>query len=528
VDVSLPRERDGYLVTFNIEEGQPFTIASLNVETDLPDIDIEAYQNAITTRPGATYSPVTLERDIERLEQLAQDQGLRFVRVDPDVSRNDRDLSLDVTYKLVRGERVFIERIDIEGNTTTLDRVIRNQFRLAEGDPFNPRAIRESAERIRALGYFATADVQAREGSTPQQVIVDVDVEEQPTGALSFGANYSTTNGIGLAISFSERNFLGRGQSFSFGVNTASSSKNYSLSFAEPNFLGRDLTFGISTSYATTDSQNADFDTTSGVIRPFVAFPVSDNSRLQLRYTFNYRKIELNSGATVGGIITNEAAAGGRSDSSLGYTYSYDTRRTGLNPNAGFLFEFGQDFAGLGGDVSYVKTSVRGVAQTKAFNEEVTLRASLNAGSINFRSGDNSITGDRFRLSPDTMRGFEFGGIGPREIGTGVNDSIGGNQYVVASFEAEFPLGLPEEYGITGGVFYDVGSVWGVNDNAAALATGAGNTLVSSDFELRHVVGFTVFWDSVLGPLRLNFSEPLKKNANDQALNFNLSISTKF
>ncbi len=528
VNSAVAQEQDGYFVSFNVEEGQQFKFGAITVESDLPEVDPELFLNKVKLREGKTYSPSLVENEIARLERLALKQGLNFVRVEPRISRNDRDLTLDVEFTLTRGDRVFIERIDIEGNTTTLDRVVRNQFTVAEGDPFNPRAIRESAERIRALGFFSNADVQAREGSTPQQVIVDVDVEEQPTGALSFGANYSTTGGVGLAISFSERNFLGRGQRFAFGVNTASSSKSYSLSFAEPQFLGRDLTFGISTNYTETNSQNADFDTTSGVFRPFLEFPVAENSRLQLRYTFNYRKIDLNAGATVGGIVTSEAALGGRSDSSIGYTYSYDTRRTGLNPNAGFLLEFGQDFAGVGGDVSYVKTSVRGVAQTKVLNEEVTLRASLNAGSINFRSGDTSITTDRFRLTPDTMRGFEFGGIGPREIGTGVNDAIGGNQFAVASFEAEFPLGLPEEYGISGGVFYDVGSVWGVNSNAAALATGAGNTLVSSDFELRHVVGFTVFWDSVLGPLRLNFSEPLKKNANDQVLNFNLSISTKF
>ncbi|WP_425100674.1 outer membrane protein assembly factor BamA [Tropicibacter sp. S64] len=535
VNAELAQERDGYFVTFNIEEGQQFNVGEVTVTSDLPEVDSDAFMKAVKLRSGVVYSPMKVENEIARLERMAISEGLNFVRVEPRITRNDRDLTLDVEFMLTRGERIFVERIDIEGNTTTLDRVVREQFTVAEGDPFNPRAIRESAERIRALGFFNTADVQAREGSSPNQVIVDVNVEEKPTGSLSFGGSYSTTDGFGASISFSERNFLGRGQAFSFGVQTTAGANRYNLNFVEPRFLGRDVAFGLALSYAESEILTSNYNTADGVFQPSITFPVSENGRLQLRYTLRYSDMRdldyttvfgsptLSGKAEVGAEIGREAALGERYDSSLGYTFSYDTRRTGLNPNAGVLLEFGQDFGGLGGDTQFIRTKAKAVAQTKVMNEEVTLRASIEGGALSYSKGSSRVT-DRFVVGPNLMRGFEYGGIGPREkiAGTDVNDVLGGNYYAVASFEAEFPLGLPEEYGITGGVFYDVGSVWGYDN-----PTGNPNVLYS-DFNARHVVGFSIFWDSFIGPLRLNFSEAVKKEKYDQPLNFNLSVSTEF
>ncbi|WP_430523030.1 outer membrane protein assembly factor BamA [Ponticoccus litoralis] len=528
VNAELAQERDGYFVTFNVEEGQQFRVGNVTVSSDLAEVDTALFQRRVKMRSGKVYSPVLVENEIARLEKLAIQEGLNFVRVEPRISRNDRDLSLDVDLVLTRGERVFIERIDIEGNTTTLDRVVRRQFDVVEGDPFNPRAVREAAERIRALGFFATADVQAREGSSPQQVIVDVDVEEQPTGSLSFGGSYSTTDGIGAAITFSERNFLGRGQFFSFGINTASSSRSYSLRFAEPALLGRDLSLSFDLNYSETDNLNATFDTAKGLFQPALTFPLSEATSLQLRYSARYSDIRNvdPKDDDIGGIIQAEAAEGERFDSSLGYTLNFDTARFGLDDKTRYLLEFGQDFAGLGGDSTYVRTNVRAVAQTKVFSEEVTLRASLDAGAISYSSGNSRVT-DRFLVGPNQLRGFDYGGIGPREIGNNVDDPLGGEYFAVARFEAEFPIGLPDEYGISGGLFYDVGSVWGLSDATKAKVAG-GNSIVSEDFDARHVVGFSIFWDSAIGPLRLNFSEPLKKRDFDDDRRFNLTVSTQF
>ncbi len=526
VNAELSQERDAYFITFNVEEGQQFEFGEITVSSDLPEVDTEAFRDALKLRSGATYSPSLVENDIARLERLAVREGLNFVRVDPRVTRNDRDLTLDVEFQLTRGERIFVERIDIEGNTTTLDRVVRRQFDVVEGDPFNPRAIRQAAERIRALGFFSNVDVEAREGSTDQQVVVDVDVEEQPTGSLSLGGSYSSTNGFGAAISFSERNFLGRGQALSFTINTAESSTQYGFSFTEPAILGRDTALGIDLSYRETDRLNSQFNTARGRIRPSLSFPVSEQGTLSLRYTLGYSDISVPDDSDVGGVILSEAEEGERYDSALGFNYAWDSRRTGLNPNAGVLLEFGTDFGGIGGDTTFIKTDVRAIAQTKVWNEEVTLRATFEGGVLNYASGTSRVI-DRYQSSPSIMRGFEYGGIGPRELGDGVDDPLGGNMFAVARFEAEFPIGLPEEYGVSGGLFYDVGSVWGL-DSDTSSNVGAGNRIVSEDFSARHVVGFSILWDSVIGPLRLNFSEALVKEDYDEDQSFDLTISTRF
>lgn len=519
VNAELSEERDAYFITFNVEEGQQFSFGEVTVTSDMPEVDADLFQNAIRLRSGRVYSPTAVETEIARLERLAIREGLSFVRVEPRVTRNDRDLTLDVEFLLTRGERVFVERIDIEGNTTTLDRVVRRQFRVVEGDPFNPREIRESAERVRALGFFNDAQVEAREGSSPQQVVIDVDVEERPTGSLNFGGSYSTSSGFGAAITFSERNFLGRGQQLSLGVTTGVDSSNYSFSFREPAFLGRDVAFNFSINYLETDNASAEYDTAIGNFQTGFTFPVSENGRLNLRYGARYSEItELD--ASVGSIIREEAARGEVWDSFVGYRYSYDTRRTGLNPNAGVLLEFGQDFAGLGGDSTYIESTLRAVAQTRVLSDEVTLRATLEAGALSYSSGSSRVT-DRFALGPNRMRGFEGGGIGPREVGPGdVNDPLGGNYFAVARFEAEFPLPVPEEYGISAGVFYDIGSLWGLEETNA--------NVLYEDFTARQVIGVSLFWNTPLGPLRFNFSEALSSEEFDETQSFDLTISTQF
>lgn len=519
VNAELAQERNGYFVTFNIEEGQQFNFGDITVSSDLSEVDTDTFQDALKLRPGVVYAPNQIDNEIARLERLAIREGLTFVRVEPRVTRNDRDLTLDIEFLLTRGPRVFVERIDIEGNTTTLDRVIRRQFRVVEGDPFNPREIRESSERIRALGFFANAEVEAREGSTPQQVIVDVNVEEQPTGSLSFGGSFSSSSGFGLAIEFRERNFLGRGQGISLGFNTGTSNQSYTFTFVEPAVLGRDLKLGIGLTYNQTDQDNAEYDTAIGRFSPSLTFPLAENSEFSVRYSAKFSEIS-NPSSDIGALVTAEANAGQVWDSSVGYTYSFDTRRNGLDPNAGVLLEFGQDFAGLGGDTSFVRTNVRAVAQRLVLNEEVTLRASFEAGALNYSQGSSRVT-DRFSMGTSVMRGFEFGGIGPREKGPGdINDALGGNMFAVARFEAEFPLGLPEEYGISGGLFYDVGSLWGLDNSNA--------NVLYEDFSARHVVGVSLFWNTPIGPLRFNFSEALVKEEFDEPQSFELTISTQF
>jgi outer membrane protein insertion porin family len=523
-NVELSEERDAYFMVINVQEGQQFRLGNIVVNSDLPDVDTEIFGAAHKMRSGAVYSPNLVENAITRMERLAVAKGLDFIRVEPRITRNDRELTLDVEFLINRGKRIFVERIDISGNSATLDRVIRQQFRIAEGDPFNPREIRQSAERIRALGFFGSADVKAREGSAPDQVIVDVNVEEKATGSLTVGGSYSTNGGLGLVLKLKEDNFLGRGQRLSLQYSGADEEAGYGIRFVEPAFLGRDLSFNFDLAYNETEGLFANYDTTLGGFRTGFGFPVSENGRLKLSYKIEQSEMVAN-GSTTGGIVASEVAQGEVINSALSYQYSYDTRRTGLDPNAGWLFEFGQELSGLGGDTEYVKTTAKAVAQTKVMHEEVTLRASLEAGVLTYGAGNTGRSLDRFNIGSGIMRGFTPDGIGPREYsaGAGVNDALGGDMFAVARFEAEFPLGLPEEYGITGGLFYDIGSVWGVDN-----ITSATNPVLYEDFSARQVIGFSVFWTTPVGPLRFNFTKALEKEAQDNEQTFNLTIATTF
>ncbi|MEL6806847.1 MAG: outer membrane protein assembly factor BamA [Pseudomonadota bacterium] len=522
-NAQLTEERDGFFLVFNVQEGQQFTFGDVTVSSDLLEVDVDFYQSLVKAGAGVVYSPTLVDDEIARLERQGQRDGIDFLRVEPRVTRNDRDLTLDVELILTRGPRVFVERIDIEGNTTTLDRVIRRQFRIAEGDPFNPREIRDSAERIRALAFFSVSNVDAREGSRPDQVVIDVDVEEQPTGSLSFGGAFSADDGFGLVVAFTERNFLGRGQTFGFNFSTAEESEQYGITFIEPAFLGRDVAFGLNLRYSESDSSFANYDSESLRFRPSLTFPVSERGRLSVRYTYNDIEMLGRDPSTNGAIVQREIDAGSQVASSIGYTYIYDSRESGLNPDAGWLFEFGQDFAGLGGDSKYIRTTAKIVGQRLAFNNDIILRATLEGGILSWNEGTNR-TVDRFTVGPRILRGFEPGGIGPRDLSaSGDPDPLGGNFFVAARFEAEFPLGLPEELGIRGGLFYDVGNLWDLSDVDLT-----GGDIVGESGSFRHVIGFSIFWDTAIGPLRLNFSNALKKEEFDEEQTFDLTISTTF
>ena len=519
VNAEISQERDAYFITFNIREGQKFTVGQIDVTTDLSGIDSKAFARAGKVRTGQTYSPLAIENDITRMERFANQEGLEFLRITPRISRNDASLSLDVNYVIERGPRIFVERIDIEGNTATLDRVIRRQFRIVEGDPFNPSEIRSSARRIRALGFFSNADVTSREGSNPEQVVVDVKVEEAPTGSLSFGASYSTAAGAGGLVEYSERNFLGRGQALSLKLTAGTGNQTYSFDFTEPAFLYNDLSLSILTSYAETQRQFSQYNTSALKIRPQLSFPLSEQTRLGVRYQYAESKLS-NASLSTGAVIGEELALGNISESGLGYTLSFDSRRTGLDPDAGVLARIEQDFSGLGGDTTSLKTTGLISGEMKVLGEEVTLIGTIEGGMLSYSKGQSRVV-DRFQLGSGIMRGFEPGGIGPREYDSvnGVNDALGGDKFAAMRLEALFPIGLPEEYGITGGVFYDVGNLWGLEYDSADIQYEKG--------AWRQAAGVSIIWITPVGPFRFNFSRAIAKELLDTANDFELTLATR-
>ncbi len=521
VTSEFARERDAFFITFNVQEGQQFLFGKITTTSDLPEVNADEFAAVSKLRSGVVYSPGHLENTIARMERLALQKGMNFVRVEPVITRNPRDLTLDVELVIARGPRVVVERIDIEGNATTLDSVVRSQFRIAEGDPFNPREVREAAERVRALGFFTTADVQARQGTTPDRVVVDVDLEEAPTGSLSFGGAYSLENGFGLNLAYTQKNLLGRGQYLNLAFANTSDTTTFSFKFIEPRFLGRDLAFGLEAFYNESEQASSFFDSREYAFRPSLDFPISENARLGVR-AFVSGADMFNYNVDSSEIVRKEVARGSQIGGGLGLTYNYDTRRTGLNPSAGVQLKFSADVGGFGADYQYVKAEALARAQTKIMNDEVTLSATFEGGYLASINDGVSRFSDRFHLGPSQLRGFASNGLGPRDLNAVNQDALGGNIYAVARLEAQFPIGLPEEYGLSGGVFLDAGALWGLDDTA-----GTGGA-VDDGAHIRSSIGASLFWATPIGPLRLNYSHTIAKEEYDKENALELTISAKF
>lgn len=526
----LARERDAFYITFQIQEGPRYTFGNVTTVSEIPGVDAAEFGAQNRVKRGAVYNPTVIDTTIRRMEALALRKGLDFVNIEPRITRNERNQTLDLTFALTRGQRVFVERIDIEGNTTTLDEVIRRQFTTVEGDPFNPREIRNSAERLRALEYFSDVQAESRPGSSPEQVIVDVNVEEQPTGSLSFGVSYGVASGVGFNAALSEKNFLGRGQEVSLSFATGSGTQSSGLTFIEPYFLGRNLKARAQVWYNTTDRLNSDYNTRPVGVLTGMEFPISENGRLELRYKlskdtlFDVDPIHVDpeSGRIAGSspILYNEQ--GGFFTSAVGYTYSYDSRIAGLDPLTSYRLRFSQDYAGLGGDVKSVTSTLYAGVESRAWRESVTMLAEFEAGAVHMLDDQSSRFMNRF-TGNSKVRGFEPNGFGPRDLEAPNQDALGGNYFWALRTELQFPLGLPEEYGITGGLFADAGSVWGLDNRI-----GANGVEVDDGMKIRAAIGASVFWTTPIGPLRFNFAKALKKEDYDEEQAFDLTISTRF
>ncbi|MEM9198814.1 MAG: outer membrane protein assembly factor BamA [Pseudomonadota bacterium] len=535
----LAVERDGFFVTFAIEEGEPYTYGPAFVTSQALGLDPAEFEPLIDTVEGELYDVREVERTIDAMTFLAGQQGYAFLQVRPRVDKDDEARTISIEYELIEGPRVYVERIDIRGNTSTIDRVIRRQFDLVEGDVFNSRSIARARQRIQGLNYFSRADVRVEEGSADDRAIVVVEVDEKLTGSLAVGVGFSSADGVVGTFVVEERNFLGRGQEVKVEVTLAGERQAVQFSFFEPALLDRDLGAGFDIFYRETDrSDESSFDETNVGFQPRVEFPVSQFGRLELRYRISQDEIRpiIRDPASIqqtSAFINDEA--GERLTSSIGYTYVYDLRDDVFQTRSGYLFSIAQDIAGLGGDAQYLRSIASAKAWTNFFDGDVVASAEIEGGAI-VSFGDNTTVTERFFLGGDTFRGFAFGGFGPLDSSffppgpngeiRRANDFLGGNYYAVARFQVSFPVGLPEEYGVFAGVFADVGSLWSL-DNTTVVQNGTTFT-VDDSANLRASVGLSLFWDSTFGPIRINFAYPILTETGDDREFFRFTAGTRF
>ncbi|GAB5388560.1 MAG: outer membrane protein assembly factor BamA [Alphaproteobacteria bacterium] len=513
----LSEDGEDFFITFTLEEGERYKFGTVELSASLPGVEIEPLEEMLTFEEGDWYDSRQIERSINELTKGVLAQQHPFVTIRPRLQRRDdaEEKVIDVAFEIAKSGKTYIERIDIVGNVRTLDRVIRREIQMIEGDPLNAEKIADSRDRIRGLGYFEKVEVTQSPGSAADQVVVTVTVVEQSTGELSVGAGFSSTDGPLADFGIRERNFLGRGQELAVKATLSGKTQEFDVSFTEPWFMSRDVSLGVDAFHITRDLQdesNYDQLDTGGALR--LGYSLTENLRQSLSYRFNRVEIT-NVGSSASRAIRE--AEGVEHLSQISQTLSYDRRNSRVEPTGGYILTLSNDLSGLGGSKHFIRTRASGTIYHQLFEDWVA-SATAEAGFIDDYTDKSVSITDRFSLGGSRLRGFAPSGIGPRDLIT--DDALGGNAFYRGSVELTFPMPLiPEELGFKGAVFADAGSLWVADDDGAD---------VIDDHSIRAAVGVGVGWRSPFGPIRLDFAAPVLKEEYDDIEKFRFNFGTRF
>lgn len=554
----LDEVENEYNITFTLDEGQKYVFGDIVIESTLDGVDSETLYSKLETVPGKTYSAKKVETSIIQLSEEVASRGFAFVEVTPRGDRNFDTGTIDVAYLVDQGSRVYVEKIVIVGNDMTRDYVIRREFDISEGDAYNQVFIQKAKRRLDGLGLFENVDISTRSGESADRVVVVVRVTEKASGEFSIGGGYSSAGGAVGEISFTERNFMGRGQLLRMAGTFGTERQSYRFSFTEPYFLGYRMSAGFDIGQTIQDANdNTAYgsETTFGTIR--FGIPLRENTGLSLFYTYNDANTTiadslLDPGNVLGAPSALEDGIQGNrrgelsaalappnsptdwTRSGFGYTFRYDTLDSKTTPREGLGFELTQTMFGAGGDATYLKSEAEAVAYATLLEEaDVVGMLRARGGAITTFGNSRYRTLDNFVQGSKAIRGFENNGFGPRDPIT--RDGLGGQYYWNATAEVNFPLPyLPESFGIRGGFFADAGSLWGVDDNGRASIMQANPGLTSAqrgmidDMNIRASVGASIIWNSPFGPLRFDYAEPIMSESYDRLRQFSFGISSTF
>ncbi len=577
--------RNGFVLTFTIEEGDRYVFGPVDIQSNVRDIDLGALRSRLRFSPGSVYNAEAVEKSTEDMTIEVSKRGYAFAQVRPRGDRNFETHQISILFVVEEGARAYIERINVRGNTRTRDYVIRREFDIAEGDAYNRVLIDRAERRLKNLNYFKSVKVTNEPGSASDRVIINVDVEEQSTGEFSVAGGYSTSDGFVAEVSVGERNLLGRGQTARAAVTYGQRTRGVEFSFGEPYFLDYRLAFGIDLFAKQIDSSSSYVyrqETIGGGFR--FGIPLREDLAIQLRYSAYQQRIDLDQifrdcnnvnpnfgldpfspatyptstafGTTPATTpppgyagLTNcyqngEASAatkqivdaGPAIVSLIGYSMIYNTLDNNRNPTKGVLAELRQDFAGVGGDVNFIRTT----GDVRWYYELISDIISVLRvqGGYVTGWGDKPLRMlDHFQMGPNLVRGFQTAGIGPRDLTIGTTgDALGGTMYWGTSLEMQAPIfGVPKDFGLRVAVFADAGSVWNYTGPRVFPATGTSLTTVdpitgvdTNNMTIRSSVGAGIIWDSPFGPIRIDYSFPITKDPNDRVQQLRFSGGTRF
>ncbi len=531
----LTPDRDAFILTFTVDEGERYRFGKIDVDISLKDLPSDAVLPLLTVRPDDWYNAEAVERSISVLTDALGNRGYAFVEIRPEVTRNREEHTVDINFRVQEGPRVYVERIDITGNVRTLDKVIRREFRLVEGDPFNTTRMQRSKERIQNLGFFKKVEVTNAPGSAPDRTVIVADVEEQSTGELTLGVGFSSSDGPLVDVHVRERNFLGRGQDLRLGTVLSFRSQQADISFTEPYFLDRNIAAGVDLFAIRTSPTTSVFSggtpayqqtSFGGALR--AGYQVTENLRQTWKYTA--RSDDITDVASDASLFI-QLQAGTRQTSAIGQVLLYDRRDNRLEPTDGYYASIGNDFAGVGFGVKYLRNKAN-VGYYYSVLPQWVLSLTGEAGYIFGWGGDPVFLQDNFFVGGDNLRGFQAAGVGPRDIVSG--DPLGGTKYYLGTVALGVPLPLPKELGISGRVFTDFGTLWDTDVKNQTFtpqqlaATGGVPPDVKDTAAIRMSAGVGVTWRSPVGPIRLDVAYPFKKESFDKTQIFHVSFGTRF
>src|SRR5467141_1274564 len=583
-------EKKGFLVTFKIEEGQQYRVASVNFQSSIGTLDGNTLSSFSRVYIGSLYNAEALEKSVEEMQIEASRRGYAFAIVRPRGDRNFEAHTVSITFAVDEGPRTYIERINVRGNTRTRDYVIRREFDISEGAAYNRALVDRAERRLKNLDFFKSVKITTEPGSSSDRVVLVVDLEEKSTGDFSVSGGYSTTDGALAEVSISERNFLGRGLFAKASVTYGQYARGYSLSLVEPYLLDYRVALGLDFFQRQQLANNfISYGTKTIGFSPRLGFGLREDLSLQLRYSIYQQEIQLPSNlancnnntanpllafnptpafaasqtppidlAATNGLgcyfdgeaslpVRKELQAGKTLTSAVGYSLNYNTLDNNKNLTDGLLVDFKQDFAGVGGDVRYLKSAVDAKYYTPLVADIVGL-IHVQGGILNSVGSDIRML-DHFQMGPNLVRGFAPNGIGPRDLNPfGTNDALGGTKYWGASAELQMPFWfLPKEVGLKGSVYADAGSLYDYKGPTSCAATNEINvagcvpstrnpvsagTCTGLVFDngnvVRTSVGVGLIWASPFGPLRFDYAVPLTKGANDRVQQFKFGGGTSF
>ncbi len=506
----LKSNTNNFEIILNVNEGDKFNFGELKVESKLKKIDPEYVIAISPIKKGNIFNRSLLKESVEQLKELAQLEGYSFIEIDTNLLDGSEANSVDVTLVINEGPRVYVNKINISGNTRTVDKVIRREVDLAEGDPYNKYSINYSKDSIRSLNFFNEVEINEVRTEFPDKINLEIKVEEKSTGEASIGAGYSSANAASLNLGLRENNFLGKGQKVKFDTSFSNTRTAYDISITEPYFNNKPLSLTTNLYSNFTDPTNVNYETEDLGFGLSTSFPISTDRYLELRYSLFTSKIKANSSATA----YENALAGTDTVSSLGYTLAFDRRNSRFKPSDGFNFKLSQDLAGLGGDSYYYSNNFE-----FNFYERLSRRFigayKLQGGNINGYNDKYSPLSSNFKLGGKNLRGFKSGKIGPR-LG---NSYTGGQYFYLTSLETNIDLDI-NAFDITTTAFIDVGSVWGLENPAYGS--------IDDKHEARSSIGLNVNWDSAIGPINIIYANIIKSNKNDTTDNLYFDIGYNF